>query len=283
MIGLRRTLACIVSALAALAAVGAFPSPAAAQPMQLPGAVPSAPAGTPVAPPAAAPRPGETPPRPAAAPVRQVAEDAVVGQALLHNGRSGRLVMERMRDGFGLRFTGEGFQTGNLTEGCGVSFGDQPVPLERVGRPAGLARFRLRAPACPIEFDVLSNAILVVQPQAPCVIEAAQCRIDVAGMWAPDGRGLTAMANEFARDRVAAENQVREGFRQLTGRAEGADRRDVAREQAGFSSEREQICRDFAREATHGFCAAKFTQARAASINARLNPPRAETAPARRN
>jgi hypothetical protein len=55
----------------------------------------------------------------------------------------------------------------------------------------------------------------------------------------------------------------------------------VAREQASFSSEREQTCRDFNREGNHGFCAAKFTEARALSLRARTAAADAAAKPRR--
>ena len=259
------------------------PSGLTAQPMQLPGAAGSAPVGTPVAPPPPAGQPGAgqppgTPRPPSAPAVRAVADDAVVGQALMHQGTSGRLVMERRPEGYGLRFSAEGFQITNLLEPCGVSFGEQAVPLESLGRPAGLPRFRLQSSVCPIVVDVLNNALLVVEPQTPCVIEAAQCRLTPRGLWGPDARGLVALARDIEKERVRAESQVREGFRQLGVQGGNDERRDVAREQAGFSSEREQICREFSREASHSFCAAKVTEARAASVRARLTKGAGEPA-----
>jgi hypothetical protein len=267
----------------ALSALAIAPSGLSAQPMQLPGAAGSAPVGTPVAPPVPAGQPGAaqppgTPRRPA---VRPVADDAVVGQALMHQGMSGRVVMERQPGGFGLKFTAEGFQTNNLLEPCGVSFGEQAVPLENLGRPEGLPRFRLQSSVCPIVFDVLNNALLVVEPQTPCVIEAAQCRLTPRGLWGPDARGLVALARDIEKERARAETQVRESFRQLGVQGGNDERRNVAREQAGFSSEREQICRDFSREASHSFCAAKVTEARAASLRARLAKGAGEPAPRR--
>jgi hypothetical protein len=80
-----------------------------------------------------------------------------------------------------------------------------------------------------------------------------------------------ALVRDIERDRVRAEGQVREGFRQLNARGGAEEKRAVAREQAGFSAEREQLCRDFQRELNHGFCAAKYTEARAASLRARLS------------
>ena len=44
----------------------------------------------------------------------------------------------------------------------------------------------------------------------------------------------------------------------------------AAREQAGFSSNREMICRDYLREANHGFCALQLTEARSFALLARI-------------
>lgn len=259
----------------------------AAQPMQLPGSAGSTPVGTPVAPPSAAPGappagfPGAAPKPAAPPPLRVIAEDAIVGQGLAHQGRGGRFVMERMRGGYGLKFAVDGFQTTNLLEPCAVSFGEQAVPLENLGRPEGLPRFRLQSAVCPIVFDVLNNALLVVEPQTPCVIEAAQCRISPRGLWAPDARGLVTLARELEKERGRAEAQVRDGFRQLSARGTADERRLAAREQASFSSEREQICRDFAREPNHGFCATKITEAKAASLRTRLGAKPADEKPRR--
>jgi hypothetical protein len=44
--------------------------------------------------------------------------------------------------------------------------------------------------------------------------------------------------------------------------------KQIASEQAGFSSEREVICRNYLREDIHGFCALRITQARALALQA---------------
>ncbi|MGL4439868.1 MAG: hypothetical protein ACRCUE_11380 [Bosea sp. (in: a-proteobacteria)] len=274
-------------AIAVVSSVGfAWAGQLVAQPMQLPGSAASSPVGTPVAPPVGSGAPPAGLPKAAAKPAapppaRAVADDAIVGQGLAHQGRSGRFVMERLSGGHGLKFAVDGFQTNNLLEPCAVSFGDQAVALESLGRPEGLPRFKLQSSVCPIVFDVLNNALLVVEPQTPCVIEAAQCRISPRGLWAPDARGLVTLVRELEKERSRAEAQVRDGFRQLSARGTPDERRMVAREQASFSSEREQICRDFAREPNHGFCATKITEARAASLRARLGVKPAEDKPKR--
>jgi hypothetical protein len=243
---------------------------AAAQPLQLPGAQPFNPAGAQQsAPPGAA--SGPATPRPPSMPAIRVAgEEAILGRPLRRNGGLGEAVFEKTASGHGLRLNVQGFQSENLTEPCAVSFGDAPVPVTAQGRPAGVPRYRLEAAACPIVFDVLDGAFLVVEPAQPCQVEAAQCRIDPRGLWGPDARTLPPRAKEIETARGAAERAVREGYRVLTAKADAVEQRSIAREQAGFSAERELICRDFQREGQIGFCGARITEARAASIRARL-------------
>ncbi|MFN3671959.1 MAG: hypothetical protein ACK4VM_08635 [Bosea sp. (in: a-proteobacteria)] len=256
--------------LLALAGLAAAPQ-ALAQPLQLPGAQPFNPQGAQQdAPPSAGPAPAAAP-RPAAMPAIKVAgEDAILGRTLKRNGGFGEAVFEKTATGYGLKLNAEGFQANNLVEPCAISFGDKPVPVTALGRPAGVPRYRLEASICPIVFDVLDGAVLVVEPTQPCVVEAAACRIDPRGLWGPDSRTLPARAKEIEAARGVAERAVREGYRVLTAKSDATEQRTLAREQAGFSAERAQICRDFQREGAVGFCGARITEARAASIRARL-------------
>lgn len=242
---------------------------ARAQPLQLPGAQPFNPAGAQQSAPPASGAPAA--PRPATMPAIKVAgEDAILGRVLRRNGGFGEARFEKTASGYGLKLNAAGFQIGNLTEPCAISFGETALPVTEKGRPAGVPRYQLEAPACPIVFDVLDGAFLVVEPTQPCMIEAAACRIDPRGLWGPDSRTLAARAKEIEAARGAAERAVREGYRVLTARADAVEQRAIAREQAGFSAERELICRDFQREGQLGFCGARITEARAASIRARL-------------
>jgi hypothetical protein len=200
-------------------------------------------------------------------------EESIAGRVLRRNGGFGEAVFDKTASGYGLKLNAAGFQVDNLTEPCAISFGDAPLPVTAVGRPAGVPRYKLEASACPIVFDVLDGAFLVVEPAQPCVIEAAACRVDARGLWGPDARNLTARSREIEADRGKAERAVREGYRALTAKSDPSDQRAIAREQAGFTSERELICRDFQREGALGFCAARITEARAASIRARLGLP----------
>ncbi|QLP96550.1 MAG: hypothetical protein HZY79_02865 [Rhodoblastus sp.] len=84
---------------------------------------------------------------------------------------------------------------------------------------------------------------------------------------------------------------MRAHYKTLIGRAGGHDAvKVVAREQAGFTSEREMACGAYESEVQHGFCHARFTEARAAELAARLgvsnraeaDQPRRERRKARR-
>ncbi|WP_146170110.1 DUF1311 domain-containing protein [Bosea sp. 124] len=253
----------------ALLALAGWSQAVLAQPLQLPGAQPFNAPGTQQAAPASS--SGPAAPRAPSMPAIKVAgEEAIIGRVLRHNGGPGEAVFEKTATGFGLKLTVDGFQASNLVEPCAVSFGEAPLPVTSLGRPAGVPRYKLEAPICPIVFDVLDGAFLVVEPAQPCVVEAAACRIDPRGLWGPDARTLGPYAKEIEAARGVAERAVREGYRTLTAKADAVDQRAIAREQAGFSAERELVCRAFQREGQFGFCGARLTEARAASIRARL-------------
>lgn len=257
------------SGLAGAAILVALAGGASAQPMQLPGAQPMNPVGASQTTPA--PAPGTEKPRAPSMPAIRVAgEEAVLGRALRHNGGFGEARMTKAATGYGLRLSVRGYQTDNPAEPCIVDFGEQPVPLVAEGRPAGVPRYRLEASICPIVFDVLDGAVLVTGPQEPCVVAAAACRIDPRGLWGPDSRTISGEARAIETARGVAERAVREGYRVLTAKADAIEQRNLAREQAGFSAERASICRDYQREGQLGFCGVRITEARAASIRARL-------------
>lgn len=252
-----------------LAALAAMLTYAQAQPMQLPGAQPFNAPGAQQAAPAQSGIPAQ-PRRPSLPAIKIAGEEAILGKALHRNGNLGQATFTRTGAGYGLKLSLDGFQSANLVEPCSVSFGDEPVPVTALGRPAGVPRYRLEAPICPIVFEVLESSFLVVEPAEPCIVEAAQCRIDPRGLWGPDARTVATQAREIERARGAAERAVREGYRTLTAKSDPVEQRSIAREQAGFSAERETICRDFQREGQVGFCAARITEARAAHLRARL-------------
>ena len=161
-----RRITCLALGLAVLALAGPAMR-ASAQPLQLPGAQPFNPAGAQQsAPPGAA--AGPATPRPPSMPAIRVAgEEAILGRTLRRNGGLGEATFEKTATGHGLKLNVQGFQSENLTEPCAVSFGETPVPVTAMGRPAGVPRYKLEAAACPIVFDVLPLGALSARLTCP--------------------------------------------------------------------------------------------------------------------
>ena len=86
-------------------------------------------------------------------------------------------------------------------------------------------------------------------------------------------------AKEIERQRGRIENEARANFRALLAAAKGNKARvkEIAREQASFSSRREEICRDYAREDQHGYCASRITMAHVVALAAELHGPEKPT------
>jgi hypothetical protein len=242
-------------------------APAFAQ-LQLPGAIGQpAPAGTVAAPPEA---PREKPKPPI---LRAPSEDAIVGRTLLRNGSTGTLVIERAGKDLRvqkLALTGD--QISKPNEHCRVEVSGTPLSLAPEGKAGGLSRYKLALEICPFTFDVLDGAVLVSNGGRTCEFKAADCQVDPAGLWGPRPSEFgPERTKEFERARAHAESTVRADFRALlAGIKEKQQIKALASEQAGFSSEREEKCRTYAGEDVHGFCALRFTEARAIALGARL-------------
>lgn len=263
-----------VLVLAAALALAAGSRPAAAQ-MQLPGAFTPSPAG-------AAGQPagdGGLRPKPrkavAAAP-KVPSDDGVIGRTLMLNGRSG--VMEFRREGKALQISRlklSGDQISRSGEACEVDLGAAPIPLKAAGAPVGVTRYQLDLPACPFTVDILEGAALAAAAGA-CEFSAADCRVDPTGLW---GQPANEIGPQRTRDieqaRHRAEQAMRANFKAWLASA-GKDHvlvSRIAREQAGFSSKREELCRSYAREGQHGYCGLVATQARSSAIAAHVLPP----------
>jgi hypothetical protein len=238
--------------------------------LQLPGGIGQpAPAGTLVAPPAEAPREKPKPPI-----LRTPSEDAIVGRTLLRNGSTGSLVIERAGQDLRvqkLALTGD--QISKPNEHCRVEVSGTPLALTSEGKPAGLSRYKLALEICPFSFDVLDGAVLASNGGKTCEFKAADCQVDPAGLWGPRPAEFgPERIKGFERERAHAETAVRADFRALLAAA-GKDKQQtktLASEQAGFSSQREEKCRTYAGEDVHGFCALRFTEARAIALGTRL-------------
>lgn len=289
-------LAVVVSSCAALA-----------QPLELPGAqfnlpplsVPSTPQLAPTQPAApeapAAPAPiapaSPTAPAAPAPPAVGVATPPVPGPTadltaltLRRNAAEGSLALTRTPAGLAAAVTFDGRGIANADEACAVTIageGDAAgVALEPVQPLGRYMRWRLVAPACPVVFTMFEDAVLASHGGL-CTFEAADCRVDPSGVWAPEPEALPTDPERIARALAEADEDVRAAFRTLTERSEGDALRSVLAEQAGFSADRVTTCARFAGGDAVGQCAARWTQARAAELQSRLGslPAAAPAAP----
>jgi hypothetical protein len=294
-----------------LAAAVAVPTMLAAPPAQAqnfferlfgikPERPPVPPRGVPEAPPPAPAAPGESgapvspeAPRPAPAPARPVvlkvpSEDSVLGQDLQLNGSSGSLKLERAGPAVTARIKLPGTKISQPAESCTVPLaGGNPITLSSEGKPEGAPRFEAAGAECPLRFDVVEGGVLVsALGQGPvCTFSSADCATTPAGLWGPPAATLVPRAGEFDTGRGVADKAVRDNYKLMTQRARREDIRPVVSEQAAFSADREQLCRGYAREGTHGFCHLRVTENRALALATRLGAntavPTAAAAPRR--
>jgi hypothetical protein len=246
--------------------------------LMLPGAAPAASQGATVSP--AKPRSGGGAAKGAGAsakgakpgPTAGVA--SLAGRPLMLNGKSGLLQIsgdDTTATIDKLQLTGEGVT--DSSQRCMVDIvGEKPILATNVGRPDGLERFETHVPACPFSFDVLDGAALAPSQITACVFKAADCQTSPGGLWGPDGASLVSDAAKFTKERAEAEKAMAKLVRAITDRAnDSAEAADLVRDQNGFAGQRDEICRDYAKESAHGYCALRVTEARTALLETRLN------------
>lgn len=218
--------------------------------------------------------PDEQRPRPAKpAAVKAVSEESVLNRELRLNGAGGSLRLERVgrTSEIRARMTLQGVTAAKPDEACAIKLeGGEPVALDSQGKPDGVPRYELKAASCPVSFDVLDGSVWVRGPEEGCRDEAAACQADPRGLWGPEPGALMRDVRAIEQARGQADRIVRENYRAMTQRAAPGELRAIVVEQAAFSSEREQQCQDYAREAAHGFCHARFTEGRAALLATKL-------------
>jgi hypothetical protein len=165
-----------------------------------------------------------------------------------------------------------GSMISNSRADCQVQAEATPIAVTDLGRPRGVTQLQVGFPACPVVFDVLDGAVLAAPGQAACDFKAADCHVDPTGLWGPTAADFSpARDKEIERARGHADAEVRENYKALV--AATKDRPTImgyARDQAQFSSTREEICRDYAGEGQHGYCAMKLAEARAAELRGKL-------------
>lgn len=211
-------------------------------------------------------------PNPAA--LKPPSEETIFGLELAQDGNAGAIHIERATDKTiaitKLSLAGETISHPGYP--CQVEVvADAPIPASFAGRPKGILRYLADIPACPFSIDILDGAILVGRSPPSCDFNAADCRVAPTGLWGPPDQDFRPdQVKSLERERSHAETAVRSNFRSLMKEAD-RDReaiRKIAREQAGFSSERVEICRHYKGEDVHGFCALRVTQARAFALQA---------------
>jgi hypothetical protein len=207
-----------------------------------------------------------------AAPATGIA--SVAGRPLLLNGKSGLLQIsgdDKTATIDKLQLAGE--SVSDPSQRCVVDIvGEKPILAASAGRPDGLARFEADVPACPVAFDVLDGAVLVPSQITACVFKAADCQTIPGGLWGPEGGSLTDDAAKIVKERAEAEKAMAKLVRAIEDRAEGSpEAATLARDQNAFAGQRDELCRDYAKESIHGYCALRVTQARTALLQARLD------------
>ncbi len=197
----------------------------------------------------------------------------LAGRPLMLNGKSGLLQIsgdDKSVTVDKLQLAGEGVS--DSSQRCLVDIvGETPIEATNVGRPDGLERFEIKVPACPISFDVLDGAVLVPTQITACVFKAADCQTTPGGLWGPEGASLVGDAAKIVKERADAERAMGKLVRAIEDRAQDdAQAADLVRDQNGFAGRREELCRDYAKESLHGYCAWRLTEARSALLQARL-------------
>jgi hypothetical protein len=245
--------------------------------LMLPGAAPAEPQGA-AAPPAKARSAGAA--KGAGATAKSVKPGAapgladLAGRPLMLNGKSGLLQIsggDKAATIDKLQLAGE--SVSDSSQRCVVDIvGEHPIQATNTGRPDGLERLEADVPACPFSFDVLDGAALAPSQITACVFKAADCQTGPGGLWGPDGASLVGDAAKFAKERAEAEKAMAKAVRAVQDRsADNPEAADLIRDQNGFAGQRDDVCRDYAKESVHGYCALRVTQARTALLETRLS------------
>ncbi len=208
-------------------------------------------------------------------PAKPPTVEAVIGKSLGLAGTRGALTVDKSGADLRLsRLTLVGDKISHPNQACEVAMGDdEQLKLKPLGAPDGVLRYELDSSACPLQFEILNGALSATSPSGACSFAQADCRVDGAGLWGPPGATFDeAEVKTIERARATAEKNVRAHFRSLLARLK-KDKLAIqaaVKEQAGFSSQRAQICRDYDRDDAQGFCALRLTEARDFRLQTRL-------------
>ena len=79
-------------------------------------------------------------------------------------------------------------------------------------------------------------------------------------------------AAKIVKERTVAEKAMGKILHNLEDRAQNSPQAaELVRDQKGFAEQREELCRDYAKESVHGYCALRVTEARVALLQIRLD------------
>ena len=199
---------------------------------------------------------------------------AVVGRPRRLNGNQGPLLFSGRGKVLRIdKFSLPGEVISDPSRKCLIDIvGEAPIETKSLGRPDGLERYEAEIPACLFSFDLLDGAVLVPAQNAACVFKAADCQASPSGLWGPEEANLEGDAKSIERRRALAETAAAGFLRTLEARLKGRpEAADVAREQSDFAARRDEVCRDYEKEAAHGYCASRMAQSRAALLRARID------------
>jgi hypothetical protein len=112
-----------------------------------------------------------------------------------------------------------------------------------------------------------------------CVFKAADCQTAPGGLWGPDGASLVGDAARIVKERAVAEKAMGKIVHNIDDRAQDSTQAaELVRDQKGFAGQRDELCRDYAKESLHGYCGLRVTEARVALLRTRLDELGAATA-----
>ena len=102
--------------------------------------------------------------------------------------------------------------------------------------------------------------------------KAADCQTAPGGLWGPDGASLVGDGEKIVKERTMAEKAMGKILHNIEDRAqETPQAAELLRDQKGFAGQRDELCRDYAKESVHGYCALRVTEARVALLRTRLD------------
>ena len=209
------------------------------------------------------------------APKRPTGVDTILDRPLRLNGSGGEVRFAKSESDKSLRivelvFAGEVIS--DPAQRCVIRVvGDAPIEATLQDSPGIAPHYVADIPVCPLAFDVLDEAVQVPAQTTACVFKSADCQANPGGLWGPDPFELAPRVAQIRKDRSRAESAIAASLKTLDKRHKD-QAQALASEQNDFVAKRDETCRAYADESTHGFCHARLTEARAAELRKLVGP-----------